>query len=432
MKVRHISLICAMALTLAGSTLLPAFGMTSNGSEGGDKKENSYSQEYTGENDSDIGMEVSYGYDGNAKADRYIPVNFTLKSQSGSAFHGTVRVEAMESDYDIYQYDYPISLDAMGSVKESLDVPVGRADILYVKLLDSHGTELIRKRLKMNVPTDVAELYVGILSDKPDKLSYMDGVGVNYSAVKIRTFQMQADQIPDHVIGMDLLDVLIITDYDTRKLSKDQISAIMEWVKEGGTLLFGTGARADDTLYAFRSDLLIDDYEVPAMKSVDMGVEYATNGPGDSFMNLVCADISLKGGTGVLSNDQFPVLTAAVRGKGVVGVAAYDYVDIAPFCETQRSYVDKLFTALLGETRLNNLSSYLYNGNSSQFWAVQNMLNKGDVDKLPGLAFYTIVILTYIALVGPGTYLFLNGRMGGVITELPLLAYPFYSQLWFI
>lgn len=372
----------------------------------------SYSEEYGGENNSGIGMEVSYGYDGNAKADRYVPVNFTLKSQSDSPFNGTVRVEAMESDYDIYQYDYPISLDAMGSAEESLDVPVGRADILYVKLLDAQGTELIRKRLKMNVPVDVAELYIGVLSDKPDKLSYMEGVGVNYSAVRIKTFQLQTEQLPDHVIGLDLLDVLVITDYDTRKLSKDQILAIMEWVKEGGTLLIGTGARADDTLYAFRSDLLNEDYAVPAEKAVDMGVEYATNGPGDSFMNLVCADISLKGGTGVLSNDQFPVLTAAARGKGVVGVAAYDFVDIAPFCEAQRSYVDKLFTALLGDTRLNNLSSFLYSGNSSEFWSVQNMLNTGDVDKLPGLAFYAIVILSYIALVGPGTYLYLKRKDG--------------------
>ncbi len=87
------------------------------------------------------------------------------------------------------------------------------------------------------MPTDVAELYAGILSDSPEKLSYMEGVGVNYSAVKIRTFPMQADKLPDHVIGLDLLDVLVITDYDTRKLSKDQISAIMEWVKDGGTLL---------------------------------------------------------------------------------------------------------------------------------------------------------------------------------------------------
>ncbi|WP_349667579.1 hypothetical protein [Lacrimispora sp.] len=410
MKLRKISLICAMALTLAGSSLLPVFGMTANGPENGENGGSSYSEEYSGENTSGIGMEVTYGYDGNAKSDRYVPVNFSLKSQSASPFNGTVRVEAMESDYDIYEYDYPITLDAMGSVEKSLDIPVGRADILYVKLLDSQGTELIRKRLKMNVPTDVAELYAGILSDAPEKLSYMDGVGVNYSAVKIRTFPMQAEKLPDHVIGLDLLDVLVITDYDTRKLSKDQISAIMEWVKDGGTLLLGTGARADDTLYAFRSDLLNEDYEVPAEKSVDMGVEYATNGPGDSFMNLVCADISLKGGTGVLSNDQFPVLTAAVRGKGVVGVAAYDFVDIAPFCETQRSYVDKMFKALLGETRLNNLSSYLYSGNSVQFWSVQNMLNTGDVDKLPGLAFYSIVILTYIVLVGPGTYLILKRK----------------------
>ena len=412
MKFRKISLICAMALTLAGSTLLPAFGMTANGPENGGNGGSSYSEEYGSENHSGIGMEVSYGYDGNAKSDRYVPVNFTLKSQSDSPFNGTVRVEAMESDYDIYQYDYPISLDAMGSAEESLDVPVGRADILYVKLLDAQGTELIRKRLKMNVPTDVAELYVGVLSDEPDKLSYMEGVGVNYSAVRIRTFHLKTEQLPDHVIGLDLLDVLLITDYDTRRLSKDQIQAIMEWVKEGGTLLIGTGARADDTLYAFRSDLLNEDYAVPAEKSVDMGVEYATNGPGDSFMNLVCADISLKGGTGVLANDQFPVLTAAARGKGVVGVAAYDFVDIAPFCEVQRSYVDKLFTALLGDTRLNNLSSFLYSGNSGQFWSVQNMLNTGDVDKLPGLVFYSIVILSYIALVGPGTYLYLKRKDG--------------------
>lgn len=410
MKVKRMSLICAMALILAGSIKLPAFGMTAYGAENGVNVASSYSDELNGENNTKITMDVSYGYDGNAKSGRYVPVNFTLKSDADSPFSGTVRVEAMESDYDIYQYDYPISLDAMGTVEESLDIPVGRADILYVKLLSDQGTELIRKRLKMTVSTDVAELYVGLLSDNPDELSYMEGVGVNYSAVKIRTFQMETEKMPDHVIGLDLLDVLVITDYDTRKLSPDQISAIWEWVKEGGTLLLGTGARADDTLFAFRSEILSENYDPPTEKEVDMGVEYATNGPGDSFMNLICADISLKGGTGVIANDQFPVLTSAAKGKGMVGVAAYDFVDIAPFCVVQRSYVDKLFTALLGETKLNNLSSYLYSGNSSQYWSVQNMLNTGDVDKLPGLALYTIVIFSYIVIIGPGIYFLLKRK----------------------
>ncbi|WP_077609887.1 hypothetical protein [Clostridium sp. Marseille-P2415] len=408
MKFRQIFLVCAMAVTIAGSFRLPAFGMTDHGGAYGTEAGNSFSDEYYAVTGSAVSMDVSYGYEGNAKSGRYVPVNFTLNSQSDSSFEGTVRVEAMESDYDIYEYDYPVSLEAYASAEESLDIPVGRADILYVKLLDAQGKELIRKRLKMNVTADIAEMFVGILSDEPDKLTYMDGVGVNYSSVRIKTFEMDTEKMPDNVIGLDLLDVLVITDYDTKKLSSDQVSAIWEWVKGGGTLLLGTGARADDTLYAFRSDILEEDYAAPVEKPVDMGVEYATNGPGDSFMNLVCADVSLKGGTGVLSNDEFPVLTSVSKGKGSVGVAAYDFVDIASFCQVQRSYVDKLFTALLGEAKLNNLSSYLYSGNSGQYWSVQNMLNTGNVDKLPNLVLYIVVILGYILLVGPGLYLFLK------------------------
>lgn len=410
MKFGKISLICAMVLTVTGSFQLPVFGMTSYGAVSETEAGTSFTDEYNAVSNSAVSMDVSFGYDGNAKSGRYVPVNISLNSRSDSLFEGTVRVTAMETDYDIYEYDYPVSLEAQGTDEESLDIPVGRAEVLYVKLLDAQGVELIRKRLKLNVTPDIAELFVGVLSDDPDKLTYMDGVGVNYSSVRIRTFDMDGSKMPDDVIGLDLLDVLVITDYDTGKLSPDQVSAIWEWVRGGGTLLLGTGARADDTLSAFRPELLEEAYEVPSEKSVDMGVEYATNGPGDSFMNLVCADVSLKGGMSVISNDEFPVLTSAARGKGNVGVAAYDFVDISSFCEVHRSYVDKLFTALLGESKLSNLSSYLYSGNSSQFWSVQNMLNTGDVDKLPKLPLYIAVILGYILLVGPGMYLYLKRR----------------------
>lgn len=57
-------------------------------------------------------MDVSYGYEGNAKSGRYVPVNFSLKNQMDSEFQGTVQAIAMESDYDIYQYEYPVSLKA--------------------------------------------------------------------------------------------------------------------------------------------------------------------------------------------------------------------------------------------------------------------------------------------------------------------------------
>ncbi len=402
------SLVWAVIMMMAGSFLLPATCVKAYALSEEAKPAVSGTEDLLVQPTSPVSMEVEYGYDGAAKSGRYLPIRVSMVNEKAEDFTGTLRIEAMESDFDIYHYEYPVQLEAAGNLNKSVDVPVGRADILYVKLLDKDGGELIRKRLKVEVSPDMAELFVGILSDTPEKLAYLNGVGVNYSLVRTKTFAMTQEEFPENVSGLDLLDILLITNYNTGSLTDGQVGAIEEWVRKGGVLLFGTGGRADDTLKAFRRDLLETSYQAPELRSVNMGVEYATNGPGDSFIDLMCADITLKNGTEVLSNDEFPVLTKTSRGKGIIGVAAYDFVDIASFCEAQRSYVDKLFTTLLGEEKLNNLSSYLYNGNSSMYWSVQSILNTGDVDKLPNLPLYVIVILGYILLVGPGLYLFLK------------------------
>lgn len=409
MRFRKSTLVWAIILSMAGSVLLPASCVETYAAAGVTEPVNTMpvdSDIYLAS--SPVSLEVDYGYDGSAKSSRYIPVKVALSNQEQTTFEGILRIQVMESDFDIYDYDYPVSLAGGENAEKALDIPAGRGEILYIKLFDESGTELVRKRLKITVNREIAELFVGVLSDSPDSLNYLNGVGVNYSSVRTKTFNMTAESMPDKAVGLDLLDVLLITDYDTKKLSDTQTGAVWEWVKGGGILLIGTGERADDSLAAFRDEILETSYPQPAERSVDMGVEYATDGPGDSFINLVCADISLKGGTEVLSNDEFPVLTSTSKGKGIVGVAAYDFGDIADFCETQRSYVDKLLTALLGEERLNNLSSYLYYGNSSKYWSVQSILNTGNVDKLPDLLLYVVVILGYIILVGPGLYLLLK------------------------
>ena len=100
MKFKKVSLICAMAVTIAGSVMLPAFGMayeTTAGLEAG----NSYTDGNYAAFNSGVSMDVSYGYEGNAKSGRYVPVNFSLKNQMDSEFQGTVQAIAMESDYDI-------------------------------------------------------------------------------------------------------------------------------------------------------------------------------------------------------------------------------------------------------------------------------------------------------------------------------------------
>lgn len=360
---------------------------------------------------STVSMEADYGYDSTAKGSRYVPVRVELTNQDDRVFGGTLQILSMETDNTVYRYDYGVELEAGENKKDTYYIPLGtRADQLYVLLTDEEGNEVIRQRLKLNVNLESAELLIGVLSDTPEMVSYMDGVGISYSMLLTKTVSLSPEMIPDDKRGLDLLDVILITNFDLKTLSSDQIDAIMAWVKNGGTLLLGTGEGVQKILGPLSERLVDEPYGKPVKTAVDMGVEYATDGPGDSYIEAYCSTISLRNGNVLLSSDELPVLTMVEEEKGKIAVAAYDFCEIAPFCQVQRSYVEKIFLNLLGEERVSILASDVYNGQSSQYWSIQNVINTGDVNKLPNIALYVFVVLLYLILVSPALYLFLRRK----------------------
>lgn len=361
--------------------------------------------------DADIAMDVTYGYDNTAKGGRYIPVLVSLNNTQGEAFTGRLQVLSMESDYDIYRYDYPVSVDAGASAEKMLDIPLGnRIDQLFVNLVDDAGNQVIHKRLKLNVNIEVPDLFVGILSDTPEKLQYLNGVGVDYSRLRTKTFSFTQENFPTEEIGLNLMDVLLVSNYRLRDLSESQSQAMIEWIRSGGIMILGTGARVDDTLGRFAPELLDESYDAPKLRMVEMDRDSESNGVGDSSLELVCADFSLSGGSVIFSDNQLTLLASAPYGKGTIAAAAYDFIDIAEFSQRTPYYMDELFSNVLGEDKINRLAESAYSGNSNQYWSANDMINKGSVDRLPNISLYVLEILIYIILVGPGLYIFLKQR----------------------
>lgn len=361
--------------------------------------------------ESSIIMDVSYGYDNTAKGGRYIPVEVVLQNTEEASFNGQLRVLTMESDYDIYRYDYPVYIEGGASTEKLMDIPLGnRIDQLFISLVDEAGNQVIHKRVKLNVSSEIPELFIGILSDTPENLNYMNGIGVDYSMLRTRTFALNEENFPIDEIGLNLMDVLLISNYRIRDLSKLQSQALVEWVRSGGIMILGTGARVDDTLGRFAPELLDESYDPPELMTVDMGQDFETEWPGEAELELVCADFSLSGANVIFSDDQLALLATVAYGKGTVAVAAYDFVDIEEFCQRNASYMDSLLTNVLGEDKINRLAETAYSGNSNQYWSANNMINTGNVDRLPDIPLYTMEIIIYIFLVGPGIYIFLRQR----------------------
>ncbi len=367
-------------------------------------------------------MDVVYGYDNVAKSGRFLPLDIQLDNTLETDFKGVLTVTSREPDYDgynnssqmkydAYRYEFPVTIEANGSLEKKLDISLSsHSDVMYISLYDENEKQVLSKRLKMDLNTQTAQLFIGVVSDAPEKLSYLDQVGVNYSMLRTKTIDLTVYDLPDTELGLDQLDVLLITDFNTQALTKDQTDAILEWVHRGGILLLGTGDRGEETLSAFSKQLL--EYPVlPATTyNLQMGPDRGPKERGGDSLTLNCTEVDLKGGTDLITSDSFIVLSSTSMGNGMAAVATFDFTDLEEYCSKDSSYADYFLTTLLGEDRINNLNSNTGGGNYNQFWSIQSLVNTGNIRRLPKIGLYVILAVAYVALAGPGLYFFLKQR----------------------
>ena len=361
--------------------------------------------------DGTVSMEIQYGYDGIAKGGRQLPVSVTMENGGTGDFAGTLQIKSVESDGTVYRYDYQIGIPAGQETVKRYYIPLGtEARQLLFVLEDQEGNQAAEKLVELSISRDVPELFIGILSDYPEELTYLNGIGINYSTLRTRSFALEEEDISEDQVGLNLLDVLVVNSYKLRNLSEAQTGAMMDWVHSGGVLILGTGERVDDTLGRFAPELLDDSYSAPNLRHINLGEDFSWNEPGEGMLAIPCVDTPLHGGNVILSSNGFPLLTTAAKEQGIIAVTAFDMGDIASVCKKNASYVDYFFTSLLGEKRIKHLAELAYSGNSGKFWSVQTLINTGDLDKLPNLLAYAGVVTVYLLLLGPGLYLFLKER----------------------
>ena len=388
-------------LLLALSVLLCVWFGTAYGASaaGGDYTEN------------EISMDVVCGYDGHVKGGRYLPVQVILTNGQETDSAGQIQIKTLESNNDIYQHDYPVEVPAGERVEKHLFLPVGnRSDQIFVSYVDGNGSQLAHKRVKLEFGTDTPELFVGILSDTPEKLSCWDGIGVDYSMMMTRTMTFTTENFPDNRMGLDMVEMLIISNYRIRDLSEDQSRTLVEWVRNGGIMVLGTGMRVDDTLGRFAPELLEQSYDAPQVEQISMGAEYDQEGPSDADLEIPCVEFLLSSGTVIQSDENRTLFATVPYSQGIIAVAAYDLTDIEGFCIQNPSFMDHVLTQIIGETRLSRLAEEVYSGDSGQYWSVRNVINTGNVRRLPNMALYAMEIIIYIILAGLGLYIFLRQR----------------------
>lgn len=348
----------------------------------------------------DMQVSISYGYGENIKLGRFLPINIKISNiKKDISVKLDLEIDSRETAN--YEYTYPINLKKDIDYENTYSVFLDDRSLnINIDLYDDTGRKIYTEKVDLLEKSRSNSLIIGLLSDSKEDLSYFNKVKLNYGLIETTTVDLSTDNFPLDSINLQQLDIIVISSYRIRDLSYEKSMVLMDWVKNGGIIIMGTGKRVDDTLGRYAPELLDDMYDKPYLKTVNFKV----SNKADKFAQIYVLDLLIHGGNIILSDEDIPLISSVNKENGQIIVAAFDFVDISPYMEENDEYISNFLTKAIGVNKLENISNSTYNEDSTAYFDIKAVLSVPDFNKTPNLGLYFIIIFIYILFSGPVLY----------------------------
>ncbi|MDO4960290.1 MAG: hypothetical protein Q4E57_00315 [Eubacteriales bacterium] len=395
----------------------------------------------SGEPTSGISLEMNYGYRNTAKSGHKLPVNISIANYEQNKISGKLSVETHAGietgggNFDSVLNRYIFNVEAQPDEVTVIDGIISVSEEtgrVSLRLYDEEDNLLAEKQVTVNIMPNGSEVLIGLLSDKPEELGYFNGISIAQTALRTHTIELDPETMPEKSLELEQLDVIIISDFNINRISRNKLKAIAEWVEYGGVLLIGSGKNPDaaDFYGSYLDDFSISE---PYSEDVDMGMKYSKNGPDGAVLKLDVCNIFAMNGIQIMQASDIPMLTAASHGSGIMAFTAFDLCDVSEFCSQEMNYTDELISSLLGSGRIEGLINSA--GSSSEIYEeTEYFLGMTDPGRMPVIALYIMIAVIYIAFIGFGLYMWLRGRGLELYYHVFVIisAFVFAFAIWFI
>lgn len=341
-----------------------------------------------------------------------------VAENKGADFYGTVQVIFQASrSVGNCAYNTEIALPAQGRKEFTLTVPKRAVDVTRAEcrlnFLDAKG-KLVQSIPLKDLMHEASGVSVGILSDDYSSLTYMDAGGgsiyVRGDVYPIHLNHLDKDNLKGYLNG---LYFLVIDQFNVSSLKEEDIRAIEQWVKDGGWLILGTGAYAEQTLSGFDEDFM------------DMRLDEIL-GPGEE--NIVSKNSDRYGSYSNYANGKvdFSQMTFAQLDYGRLGYSSESQENPAVYRAVDKGAVAVYFCSL-GDEQLRKLDNYAveyiyeelmyqsqsyytsFSRDSDMDSVGQRLLAYiGNRDSNVDFSVLRLLIVVYVILAGPVLYLILR------------------------
>ena len=172
----------------------------------------------------DFAAELKVGVDNKAEILRYAPFAITVEN-NGTDFSGKIQmILPNKVNYNLmYESDFSIAKGEKKTVTFSAKV-LDNLGKVNIRIINKKGKVVWNEIKRFNVDkTASTKIDIGVLSDDFSALGYMDNIEFyDRETFKTNLVELTADDFPEDVNSLDMLEMIIISNFSTDILTDEQ------------------------------------------------------------------------------------------------------------------------------------------------------------------------------------------------------------------
>lgn len=211
-----------------------------------------------------VTMSVTYGFYNQARYGRCFNLYVSVTSHK-AAVDGILKAVFHTGETDTIEYETPASAET--GERKTYAIPVAAyttVDRIDVTLLDQAGKTVVECTVTPDILNYGRNMLIGVISDRAGEYGYLEYLGG-------QVIYLNQESLPADVYGYDMLDMVIIDQFDSANLKASDRSVLTEWARRGGTLVFGTGENALASYEEFQDEF--GTAEISARYDSEIGFE---------------------------------------------------------------------------------------------------------------------------------------------------------------
>ena len=208
-----------------------------------------------------------YGINNVAKAGSVLPVELTIDNRDSQRFTGHLDLNIYESNDSVYKYRTDVSIEPRESITRKLDITLASSvNTLIIEVYNKREEVVSSERTNVDLSAYNDTLLVGAISNDFNSLSYINDLILVEDELEVKILDLSKEKISSLGTALDIVDVLLISDYSFNDMSLDDKVALQNFAEAGKSIILSGSITNNLTFLPefifdkYNEGIIIDDF----------------------------------------------------------------------------------------------------------------------------------------------------------------------------